>query len=301
MAELVYKRRRRRRRTIKPTIFFAFAGLLTLFGMIEQSAQSPGAARKIRTVSESFDFAGYTVPVARESLTDRRVYPYSVIPGGVRDSAELLQALSRDPVVAGHYADFDAGASHLVRVQDAREVHVSYRIDDKVYWTAKKIVLKRGEALISDGQSQARARCGNRVSVEPQEPTSAEEPPADVFDIPNIPINEELVVATGTINPEPVPLLEEMRPPLALDFPALLPLADSSIIPGYLPYGPQLYSTQPTLFAEPEISEVPEPGTLILVASILAFEMIRRQLISRRLIRAVAQHDSRCGTERSSQ
>ncbi len=298
MPELVYKRKRRRKRTIKPKLFFAAAGLMMLLGLVEQSAQGPGAARKIRTVPESFSFAGYTVPVVRESLADRKFYPYSVIRGGVRDRAELQQAISRDPVVARHYADFDAAAAHIVRVQDARHVHVSYRIDDKVYWTARKIVLNRGEVLISDGQNQARARCGNRVSVVPQEPTSAEEPPPEVFNIPDIPVSHEMLVVTETITPETIPLVEELRPPLAMDFPDLPPLATSFFAEEFLPRNTKIDIAPPMLYAEPEISEVPEPGTLVLVASILALEILRRQWISRRLRRAAGRIDSPRSTGR---
>jgi hypothetical protein len=50
------------------------------------------------------------LPTQQESLRqmeNRPVYPYSVVPGGVRDVAELKWAAKHDPVVAAHYAGFD--------------------------------------------------------------------------------------------------------------------------------------------------------------------------------------------------
>jgi len=36
----------------------------------------------------------------------RPVFPFSIVPGGVRDAHELQSAAAVDPVVAKHYADF---------------------------------------------------------------------------------------------------------------------------------------------------------------------------------------------------
>jgi hypothetical protein len=114
----------------------------------------------------------------------RPVYPYSVVPGGVRDAGELKWAAEHDPVVRSHYAGFDYDHARAVRLVLARTVYVSYRIGNKVYWTRHRVTLKKGETVITDGKITARSRCGNRVEEVPQQATSSLEPPASKFDEP---------------------------------------------------------------------------------------------------------------------
>src|ERR1700690_622180 len=69
------------------------------------------------------------------------VYPYSVIPGGVKDPDELRYAAARDYVVRRRYSHFDYKHAQLVRVNEPREFYLSYRSHDTVYWTRKKVRL----------------------------------------------------------------------------------------------------------------------------------------------------------------
>src|SRR5438874_2162815 len=75
----------------------------------------------------------------------RVVYPYSIVPGGARDSRELLAATAHDPVAARHYAGFDFGKARVVELQQSKLVYLSYRMHDKIYWTRKKVALHKGE------------------------------------------------------------------------------------------------------------------------------------------------------------
>jgi len=133
------------------------------------------------------------------SMEARPVYPYSVVPGGVRDAQELKWAVEHDPVVAAHYAGFDYEHARLVRLVLARTVYVSYRIGNKIYWSRHRITLKKGETVLTDGSIIARTRCANRVEVVPQQATSSSEPPAVRFDQPAMP---SLGTATSSL---PVP------------------------------------------------------------------------------------------------
>lgn len=266
------KKRRRRRRPFNPAILFAFLGLMFLFGIYEESAQSPRATRIIRTVPESYSFADYKVPVIQEPVEERVIYPYSVVRGGVHSRDELLREINRDPVVANHYSGFDASDARIVRVQDAKQVHVSYRINDKVFWSARKITLARGEALISDGQNLARVRCGNRVSVVPQEPVSAEEPAPEVFNTPTIVVQPD-IIDEPTIPDVTAPLFSELTSPTTIHPPETMTLADS-----FPPVYPDFFVT-PDFYEGPE---VPEPGTLILVGSALAVHLLLRRFAFKR-------------------
>lgn len=112
----------------------------------------------------------------------RRVYPYSIVPGGVLDRAELAAVIKRDKVAAAHYADFQVDKAVPVKVAKARAVYVSYRKDGQVYWTSKKVMLAEGEILLSDGTSEIRTRCGNRISETRRLPVAAKEPAPEVLD-----------------------------------------------------------------------------------------------------------------------
>lgn len=112
------------------------------------------------------------------------VYPYSVVPGGVKDAEDLRYAALRDYVIRRHYARFNFSNARLLRATEAREVYLSYRIRDTVFWTRKKVHLQPGELLLTDGKITARARCGNQISDTAKPEVSEEEPAEDVLDEP---------------------------------------------------------------------------------------------------------------------
>jgi hypothetical protein len=100
----------------------------------------------------------------------RKVYPFSVIPGGAYSAEELALARRVDGVVAAHYADFDAPAVAVRTLPENEFLYVSYRKSDRVYWTTDKRRIPKGEPVLTDGKHLARVRCGNRLSAAPQFP-----------------------------------------------------------------------------------------------------------------------------------
>jgi len=124
--------------------------------------------------------------VSESDATHRVVYPYSVIPGGVQSTRELTSAVMNDPVVSEHYADFDVANAQLVRLTHDETAHVSYRMNNVVYWTQRTYLLHKGELLLTDGKHQARTRCGNRVAqvlpANARKPRN--EPAPETFDTP---------------------------------------------------------------------------------------------------------------------
>jgi hypothetical protein len=120
---------------------------------------------------------------ARENTKKtRRVYPYSIVPGGLADRRELARAVVMDKVVAVHYAAFETDKATVKTVDKPRAVYVSYRKGNQVYWTSKKLQLAKGETLLSDGQNEIRTRCGNRISDVPQLPVEARGPSEEELD-----------------------------------------------------------------------------------------------------------------------
>jgi hypothetical protein len=139
--------------------------------------------------------------VLRDSAAVPSVYPYSVIPGGVHSDAEFQAVLQRDPVIAAHYSDFRSNSAHFLRLSASKQVYVSYRLGDRIFWTRKKVTLRAGETLLTDGSHFARTRCGNRISEVPLGPASPAEPPTEVLDHPLPPVRPEFVPAIFPAGP----------------------------------------------------------------------------------------------------
>jgi hypothetical protein len=127
-----------------------------------------------------------------------------VIPGGAENAEELRNALAHDPIAAAHYAGFDLAKTHVVKLTSDEQMYVSYRLNNHIYWTRKRLKLLKGEKIITDGKNAARTRCGNRLSAVAEAPIAAKQP----LDM--------------TLDPSPLPDLAEARPtglPMALPFP----------------------------------------------------------------------------------
>jgi hypothetical protein len=105
----------------------------------------------------------------------RKVYRFSVIPGGAYSSEEVARARRVDAVVRAHYSDFGEVVSSRRMPADAY-LYVSYRKADRVFWSVKKHRIPKGELVLTDGKHLARARCGNRLSITPQQPTLPDKP-----------------------------------------------------------------------------------------------------------------------------
>jgi hypothetical protein len=194
------------------------------------------------------------------------VYPYSVIPGGVKDPEDLRYAALRDYVVRQHYAHFNFSRAHLVPVSEAREVYLSYRIRDTVFWTRRRIRLHLGELLLTDGKITARARCGNQISDTAKPEVSTEEPAEDVMDQP--------VAAFESGPPFPVrPLLNSPDLPIGNPTPPQL-LSGLFLFP-YLSVGVPIVAkcsaddhfVNGHCIPRRRPPVVPEPPTMVLIAS----------------------------------
>ena len=214
------------------------------------------------------------------------VYPYSVIPGGVKDPNDLHYAALRDYVVRRHYARFDFSNARLMRATQAREVYLSYRIRDTVFWTRRKIRLQLGELLLTDGKITARARCGNQISDTAKPEVSSEEPDEDILDQPVAALEPDRRFPSGPCSARPTcPSGNRVHPsfsPGGFFFP-YVPVS----VP--LPFGRCAAGDdnvngrcRPKHHKPPTI---PEPSTMLLAASGLALMLWRY----RRTARPVAE------------
>ena len=128
------------------------------------------------------------------AFVGRPLFPFSVVPGGVVSTRELINAMSNDPMIARHYAGFDVRAARIVMLRQDLRAYVSYRIGGDIYWSKKQITLHKNETVITDGNIVARTRCGNRVSETFQLPISTREPSPEALDVPQIPETASLSI-----------------------------------------------------------------------------------------------------------
>ncbi len=271
-------------------LVFVCAGLALGFASVALRRLSPSLFIVSRSLAPNHDVveAGRSMLLLTEQeslrqIENRPLYAYSVVPGGVKDARELKWVAQHDPVVASHYAGFDYDRARVVRLSLARAVYVSYRIGSRVYWTRHRVTLKKGETVITDGKITARSRCGNRVEETPQQATSSAEPPVAKFDEPMMP-----AIGPGLQN-SPLPFQSALLNPPGPSLPLSLydPFGNGRwvpILPPPLPVGCVVgkKETKASLTVKqgnpcaPSVggggggSEVPEPGTWLLVASGLA-------------------------------
>jgi hypothetical protein len=244
---------------------------------------SKSEERERQAVETSRNILLLTEQESLRQMESRAVYRYSVVPGGVRDARELKWVADHDPVVKSHYAGFDYDHARAVRLVLARTAYVSYRIGNKVYWTRHRVKLKKGETVITDGKITARSRCANRVEETPQQATSSLEPPAVRFEEPVQPAigtameTPPLPYESALLNPPALPG-GAPAPPLSLVDPfgngTWTPISPPPL-PGVCGVGKKgsagSRGNKGTLCASGGGSEVPEPGTWLLMGSGLAF------------------------------
>jgi hypothetical protein len=208
------------------------------------------------------------------SQPQRPIFPYSIVPGGVRDARELQSIASHDPVVAQHYSDFRIAAARTIRLEKPLEMYVSYRRNNNVYWTRNRMVIPAGETLISDGENLARVRCGNRLSAIAAKPVSVSEPTKEELSTPNFvpPLMAEFLPgdADGFFPGAPASALPALPPGSTTTPGSNTP--PSAVFPPLLPPGVQPNS--PNTPVVPPVS-TPEPGTFtFLFAGIAMIAML---------------------------
>ena len=204
--------RARRLRLIAAALGVTLLAAIFILALRTGTSESSSPAMKVQ---EEHDWAldalarGDLNVAPPEFSSDRPVYRYSVVPGGTHNPGELRDAIARDTVVAAHYSKLDQSQLRKEIVPADRLVHVSYRKGDQVFWTTKKVLLRKGETILTDGVTQIRTRCGNCIAEQPAGPTSPEEPDVVEFDrlteaLPGAAAPEYAGLRTGTRPDDPL-------------------------------------------------------------------------------------------------
>ena len=145
---------------------------LSVFGLVvtkilNQHVQIPPAIRSVALV-----------PDAAATFQNRQV-----IPGGIKSLAQLLAMIQKHPEM---YPGLRADLLHPVINPVTFEAFVQYRSKDgRLLWSTRKVTIRAGEILWTDGVMVLRGACGNLISMVQQTPTdAAAEPLPDILDIP---------------------------------------------------------------------------------------------------------------------
>jgi hypothetical protein len=233
-----------------------------------------------------------------EQQVKRKVYPYSLVPGGAMDVTQARHLMS-DPAIKVQYANINLADLREERLTTNLTGYVSYRWGEKVYWTSKKLTLRAGETVFTDGVHIVRGRCLNCYSALPMQPIRPHEPTELVLDVPvempetvysfeKLPlIATEIPVPPGELTPT-VPVfpvatggLPIGKPPGGVWFPIIPIIPPIHRHPNHPPApGP------PTPFVPPPVAVVPEPRyewTLAIgFAALILAHRLRRRVVSRR-------------------
>jgi hypothetical protein len=153
----------------------------------------------------------------------RKVYPYSIVPGGAATVHEAKIDMT-DPMVKAHYAGFNLDRLREEKLTTNLVGYVSYRMGDHIYWTSKKLTLRAGETVFTDGTHVARGRCLNCYSALPMSPVRPQEPtektmdvptemPVTAYEFPRVPLfAPEIPIPPGDLTPVAPPISSALGP-----------------------------------------------------------------------------------------
>ncbi len=229
----------------RPLAAIGFLAVLTLVAMAVLMGPIFRSERAIPIAAAPADGPAGVSPateVAAASLAERPVYPYSIVAGGAASVDELKKAIDSDPVVAGHYENFDLSKTRVEKLTKPKVMYVSYRLGNDIYWTRKPLVIRAGEKVLTDGENIARTRCANQLSLIPG-PTSEFEPPAVTLDTP-------------VLRPLPTPPIALVLPPGG-GWAGVPPIGGPRPIPTGIPIPPGTTFNSPPV-GTPTTTETPE-------------------------------------------
>ncbi len=162
-------------------LFSITVGLLTPAVVSPQKLPWRAHINVVKHTAEIVPVSYQTTMVVEE--VKRKIYPYSIVPGGAEDLAQAKRFMS-DPAVKANYAEVDFSQLKQVKLTSNLSGYVSYRWGDKFYWTKRALTLKAGETVFTDGVHIVRGRCLNCYSARPMAPIRPTEPTEKAFDLP---------------------------------------------------------------------------------------------------------------------
>jgi hypothetical protein len=226
------------------------AAALALFSACSRKPASAVHSRRAKPV----------VGTILDGAEGRKIFPYSVIPGGVDSISDIQNAVRRDPVVAAHYSLLKVSSLQKTELSQPFAAYVSFRIGTKVYWTARKLNIARGETVFLDRNGNGvRGRCGNQLSRLPMTPITEItriEPTPQTLDTPVAPLPPS-VPAAAPVPTEIGNLLAPQETPPPIASPTIAPPSESAPV-----YQPIYGFPGGTIGGVPPTTVVPPPGVV---------------------------------------
>lgn len=171
------------------------------------------------------------------------VFPYSIVPGGIHSVSQLRRI--HDPQALALYKGFDFSHAHVAVLNSY--AYVSFRKHGRVAWTTKKLRLKN-QRVFTDGKIFILQRCGNTLSITPQEPTLPINPTVLNYPIPApIPPAHDIPYSKAIIPALPVAPLPPTRRAVVPVMPEYPPFQNLPITVAGFPQAPKT----PTQVPEP--------------------------------------------------
>jgi PEP-CTERM motif len=268
---------------------------IVLFSAILVAGISIGVGLNVLRLEKLGADLRFVIP-APDTRAGRAIYPYSLIPGGVRNSYELSESISHDAVLAEHYRDIRPAAMFPLRLTSDTDGYLSYRVGNQIYWTRHLVRIKKGELVLTDGYRMIRSRCGNQIIPAYFRPKGIPatldplEPPPAVFEagfppIMTLPPNQALLAEK---NSPPLPVVPGAAGTPPIFWPPVVPpvawccsgSTQTGTPPPLPPTGGGGGET-PVPPAVPPVppTHVPEPGTLFMVGAGLALLGFGKKLL----------------------
>jgi hypothetical protein len=175
--------------------------------------------------------------------------------------ARFKTQVMSDPQLMEHYRYFDWEKAVVIANPEDWYSSVLYKKNGKVFWTKKRLLIKKGEKILTDGKALIRTYCCNQIALAPPGPflPPPDEPPPEDLQPPEAPAMPDFPPPTLDIPPG---LTAFIAPPKPLPVLPLKPLPIGS--------AKQRSSRVPTA--------VPEPGTFFLLAFGLGALAVLRRL-----------------------
>ncbi|MGD0989990.1 MAG: hypothetical protein ABR874_19420 [Candidatus Sulfotelmatobacter sp.] len=153
---------------------------------------------------------------------------HDFVPGGIRSVAQFQQFFRTDAALAAQFPDFNFSAARLGFLSKDTCAFVAYRVAAKFGWTRHCIMLRRNEAVLTDGHYTLRARCGNLISGTTKIPLLPQ-PAQDEID------ENEILATPAGYGAAAVPVLADVPGPDSPLSPAPFPVSPGPII-GFEPF-----------------------------------------------------------------
>jgi len=152
----------------------------------------------------------------------------------IHSVADFQRTVASDAVLASHFSGFDWENARLGRQDEEMVVYVSHRKGDVIKQTSKPIKLPKGDGYITDGVRVARTFCCNDINITP----SAGNPDTNI------------TPSAGTVETPPI-----------------IAPAELSTSAQAMPFLGGTDSSGSNTSEIPPTQPVPEPGTLVLLAT----------------------------------